>query len=188
MKKVLALILALVLALSLVACGKSNDAEAADDENEAPENVVEGGNVVNPWKEYDSLEEINEVTHGNLCSPAAMGAEGTYYAVMNDGEMAEYRFTMNGMDYCFRFAPAMTEDISGVYVGEGTAFPDEYGGDVDVASTDNMKLARWMTIDGQYVLMVTDDGAMENDTFLGIAGEMKAQTEMDMPNANGENG
>ena len=180
MKKIVAAVLTLMMIISLAACGTKEKTEE------------ESANMQNPWVEYSSLDEVNEKVGGKLCAPAAMGVENKYFAVMNDGEMGEYRFSIGGYDYNFRFAPATTEDISGLWVEKGTAFSEENQkniqkvDDLELVYTDSAKLARWMNIDGQYVLNVADSGEMEEATFLSIAQEMMAQTNMDMVNANSE--
>ena len=177
MKKVIVWLLALTPVLSLTACGKTNDAPA---EEAGEQEEVDGGmGMVNPWVEVTSLDEVNEKTGGSLRSPGVMGVEDTYFAVMNDGEMGEYRFTLSGYDYTFRFAANKAEDISGVWVADGTVFGHDYPGELEFGTTDTAKLARWMDGDDQYVLMVEDNGEMEEDTFQSIAGEMQTITTME---------
>ena len=188
MKKWMTMLLALVLALTLVACGETNTVDGPKDDTPDVEEDVGSVGMANPWVEYDSLEEVNEKVGGSLTRPGVMGVEDKYFAVMNDGEMGEYRFALNGMDYTFRFAPAATEDISGVWTEGGTVFDHDYPGDTEFAATDTMKLARWLNIDGQYVLMVEDNGKMENDTFNSIVNELVTMTNESLVNNNGENG
>jgi len=183
MKKFLTILLCLMMVLSLVACGaKQEEAAAAEGEDVA--------GLANPWVDYESLEEINAEVGCNLCKPAAMGVSDEHFAVGDMGEykMAQYDFTIGGYDYTFRCAP-VTEDISGIYEEKvQDAFSGPCGDEVQTVTTDTMKLARWITIDGQYVLMVTDNGEMEEDNFASIAREMADLTMMDMVNDNGENG
>lgn len=188
MKKYIAMLLALTMAFCLLACGETNSADEPNVDTPSVEEDAGSVGMANPWVEYNSLEEINEKVGGSLTRPGVMGVEDKYFAVMNDGEMAEYRFTLNGMDYTFRFAPAATEDISGVWTESGTVFDHEYPGDTEVVVLDTMKLARWMNIDGQYVLMVEDNGKMETDTFDSIVNELVTMTNENLVNANGENG
>lgn len=188
MKKWMAAFLAAMLVLSLAACGNSVDGSAEPTVPEVQEGGTGNAGLANPWVEYDSLEEINEKVGGCLTRPGVMGVEDNYFAVLNESEMAEYRFTLNGMEYVFRFAPAATEDISGVYADGGTVFGHDYPGDTETVMLDTMKLARWLNIDGQYVLIVKDDGKLEGDTFDSIVSELVAMTNDHPVNANGENG
>ena len=87
---------------------------------------------------------------------------------------------MCGFDYTFRCAPT-TEDISGVYVGEGTAFPEVKDG-MDIVETDDMKLARWFDLNGQHVLIAV--GEIDEATFSGVADELCEMSRMN----GGENG
>ena len=188
MKKFMAWLLTLIMVLCLMACGETNTVDEPKDDTSNVEEDVGSVGMANPWVEYDSLEEVNEKVGGGLTRPGVMGVEDKYFAVMNDGEMGEYRFTLGGMDYTFRFAPAATEDISGVWTEGGTIFDHDYPGDTEFAATDTMKLARWLNIDGQYVLMVEDNGKMEADTFNSIVNELMTMTNESLVNNNGENG
>ena len=188
MKKFLAILLCLMMVLSLAACGKKNEADADQQGEVVDEEPISG--MPNPWVDYESLEEINNEVGCNLCKPAAMGVSEEHFAVGDMGEykMAQYQFSIGGYDYNFRCAPT-TEDISGIYdeyVQE--AFAEPGGGNVELVESDTYKVARWLTIDGQYVLSVMDNGEMELDTFDGIAQEMFTLTTTDMFNDNGENG
>ena len=195
MKKFLVMLLCLTMVLGLAACGKEVAAPEENTDTEVEEEVVEeettgGVGLANPWVEYESLEEINNEVGCNLCKPAAMGVSDEHFAVGDMGEykMAQYQFSIGGYDYNFRCAPT-TEDISGIfdeYVQEALAEPAN--GNVELVESDTYKVARWMTIDGQYVLSVMDNGEMELDTFDGIAQEMFTLTTTDMFNDNGENG
>ncbi len=83
----------------------------------------------------------------------------------------------------------MMLSISGVYGADGkSAFEEPSDEELQIVTVDNTKLARWMNIDGQYVLMVEDNGEMAEEDFQSIAQEMMNLTNMDMANANGENG
>lgn len=168
MKKFVAILLCFVTVLSLAACGT-------------------GQNEANPWVDYDSLEEINEQVGCNLRGPCAMCAINERFSVGDMGEykMAQYQFTMCGFDYTFRCAPT-TEDISGVYNHTGkTAFAESSDEELQLVTVDGIRLARWLTIDGQYVLMVEDHGEMNDKSFQNIAQEMMELTCTDMANANG---
>lgn len=188
MKKFLAMLLCLVMLLSLMACGKKNEADADQQGEVVDEEPIAG--MPNPWVDYASLEEINNEVGCNLCKPAAMGVSDEHFAVGDMGEykMAQYQFSIGGYGYNFRCAPT-TEDISGIYdeyIQEALAEPGN--GNVELVESDTYKVARWLTIDGQYVLSLMDNGEMELDTFDGIAQELFTLTTTDMFNDNGENG
>ena len=190
MKKFLAILLCLLIVLTLMACGKKNEEPAPDQQGEA---VEDGGisGMANPWVEYASLEEINSEVGCKLCGPAAMGVSDEHFAVGDMGEykMAQYDFSIGGYAYTFRCAP-VTEDISGLAYDEvQKAFAEAGSGEVETVTVpDTLKVARWMTIDGQYVLSVMDNGEMDEETFAGIAQELFTLTTTDMVNENGENG
>ena len=200
MKKLILFTLILALALSLAACGsKAEPAPAdvpADSPAEAPEAVPEAESnesseeapfipaMPNPMTSYESVEEINEIIGCRLCTPGVMGVSDKAYLVIETSawKMAEVQFTVAGLKYSFRSAPVADHDISGLWMGEnGTAFEGmEISDELQYAEDSSFKAARWFTMDGQYVLSVTDEGSMEKDTFLGIAEELRARTQPGM--------
>ena len=191
MKKLLSLCLAVALALSLCACGVNAPAPAPGDEpkgtQEAPEKeeaqTSEAGtaNIANPIVTYTSLDELNEVCGLKLSRPAVMGVSDEVFQTLpyEGSVIAEYRFTVNGTPYILRGSAVVTGDISGVYTGGATAFSGYPDFEEAVAETDELKLARWYTVDGQYVLMIEDKGSMDSKTFEAIAKEMHTLTAMD---------
>ena len=191
MKKLVAILLCLMMVLSLAACGKEAAAPTEDNGEATGNEPTADVGMANPWVDYGSLEEINDAVGCNLCKPAAMGVSEEHFAVGDMGEykMAQYNFSICGYAYTFRCAP-VTEDISGLaYEEVEKAFAEPGSGEVEtVVVPDTLKAARWMTIDGQYVLSVADNGEMDEETFAGIAQEMYTLTTTDMFNDNGENG
>lgn len=165
MKKIIALILALAMVFCFAACGNKGD-----------EPIVGGPEVVNPMTELGSLEELNEKFGCAMISPSVMGvSDEHFFSVDANPEYAEYQFTVNGLPYTYRFAVAgMDVDISGYYVPdrEGTVFQNS-DAEMSYFEGDEAKLARWFTIDGQYVLMVKDNGELDYNTFNGIVEEFK---------------
>ena len=190
MKKLLAILLCLAMVLSLVACGQEAAPEAEEKE-EIEDLPAIGPGGKNPWVDYNSLDEINSEVGCNLCKPAAMGVSEEHFAVGDMGEykMAQYNFSVGGYAYTFRCAPS-ADDISGLYYDEvQKAFAESCGAEVETVTVpDTLKAARWMTIDGQYVLSVEDNGEMDEETFDGIVQELYTLTTTDMFNENGENG
>lgn len=175
MKKLLALALAAMMIVSLCACG-----EKATQEPETKE--PETGAVVNPMVEHASLDEINELVGSKLVHPAVMGVSDEKFFTIDCGDfrIAEYHFTVGGTEYTFRCAP-VTQDISGYYVGDSTAFDDGAHDGIEYAETDSAKLARWFTMDGQYVFAAKD--MTDADTFALIAEELCAMTQPGMSDA-----
>ena len=172
MKKIIALMLALAMLLCLCACNK----------NEEPEEPVVGPGTTNPMTEVASLDEINAATGCNMEKPGVMGVSDEKFFTINADEytIGEYRFTVAGVNYTLR-AAATTEDISGVWVGETTAFPEVKDG-MDIVETDDMKLARWFDLNGQHVLSAV--GEIDEATFSGVADELREMSRMN----GGENG
>lgn len=134
--------------------------------------------IINPWSEVESLEELNEKAGTYLQLPGVMGVEVKAYRLMEQGEpvIAEVIFAVNGVEYVLRGAGCV-EDISGVYLADGkTAFEGKEYDSYAAVTTEEMKLARWLNLEGQYILYVMDEGKMDDDTFNGIVDEMRALT------------
>ena len=175
MKKILAVMLALAMILCFCACNQT-------EEPQKPEEPIVGPGTTNPMTEVASLDEINAATGCNMTKPGVMGISDEKFFTINAGDytIGEYRFTVGGVDYRLR-AAATTEDISGVYVGEGTAFPEVKEG-IDYVDADGTKLARWFDLNGQHVLSAM--GEIDDETFAGIAEELCNDSKMN----GGENG
>ena len=170
MKKILALLLTIVLCFSFTACGKKQE-------------VVGGKGGTWDCVEYDSLEELNAVLGTRLSSPGVMGTEDLFFGVISN-EIAEYKFSVNGVEYSFRASPTYDKDISGVYVENGTAFEGKLPTDeIDYFMDKEYKLARWATIDGQYVICANDNGAYTVDQFETIALSLQELTAPGMSTA-----
>lgn len=160
MKKVLAIMLAALMIFSMAACGTKKE---------------ESG-VKNPWVTYESLEQLNEKFGCKLARPGVMGvSDEAYTALETENEIiAQYNFSLGGYDYTLRYSPEFEKDISGLYIGKGTAF-EGVSGEATVSS-DEFKAARWMTVDGQYVLSVADKGKMDSAAFESAAEEIRSLT------------
>lgn len=175
MKRIALLLLIGLLTAGLSACsGQSSQDEEAPAEQSAEENESEDSvGMVNPIKEYASLEEINEITQGKLCHPPVMGVSDEAYSIIDCGDykVAQYDFSVNGIPYCYRFANDVADDISGIYANGGTLFAAD-DADHEVKEFDGGKAIRCFTTDGQYVLSVNDAGALNEDAFRSIAEEL----------------
>ena len=161
MKKILALVLALMMAVSFAACGQK----------EPTDEPVVGPGTENPITEYTSLEELNEATGCNIMRPGVMGvSDESFCTIGKDPVIAQYKFSVAGVAYTLRVG-ATTDDISGYYVNGETAF-GEAKDDIEYLTIDDVKLARWFDLNGQHVL--TAQGEVEDDVFAGVVEEMKA--------------
>ena len=185
MKKTITAMIALLLVVSLCACAQT---PAAPDVTGTPEVVEPTGEpapetpdepdapligLPNPMTEYGSLGELNELLGVKLAHPAVMGVNDESFYLINGGtQIAQYNFTLNGVDYTFRASPVYDTDISGYYIDGGTAFSGTPTDELEFAEYDGTKLARWATIDGQYVL--AGENAPEN--FADVAAEMAKLT------------
>ncbi len=169
MKRFLIIVLCLALCLSFVACGNKKETEQM-------------ANATWDCVEYDSLDELNAAIGMKLCTPGVMGVTDEFYGLISE-TIADYKFTVNGIECSFRATPAFDTDPSGVWVGETTAFDGKTPSDtVEYVSTEDCKLARWATIDGQYVFNMQDP-KMEDSTFESIVEELKAMTQPGMSDA-----
>jgi len=168
-KRVLAVFLAvLMLAALFSACGEKKAKTETAPETKGEEQKTE---IPNPTTEYASLEEINEITHGRLAHPAVMGVTDEKFSVIDCGDykIAQYDYSVNGIPYTFRFSDYVEDDISGIYEGGALLFGKEIA--EEVKEFEGGKAARFFTTDGQYVLTAKDNGALELETFKGIADE-----------------
>lgn len=162
MKKIIAIVLCMVMALSMTAC----TAKPAEEDD--------GGfaGMPNPWTQYNSLEELNEAFGTNIVHPPVMGVtDEVFQGLAGEYGIAEYKFQVNGTPYTIRSSAAF-EDISGVYVGDGTAFQDKDPDD-NLVVLDDMKLYRWMDVNGTSVIMVEDGGSMTEEDFVSVCEEIR---------------
>lgn len=185
---VLVVVIIAVIILIFVVRGLSSSTENADSNqvvSEASETVAKTADdtvsestvgMASPIKEYASLDEMNEAAATMLQHPGVMGVTNERFFVIDDGtdKIAEYSFDINGVSYCLRHCPTTLDDISGVYIDGKTAFADkEYTGDIDYVVTDDMMLARWARVEGQFVLMATRTEGYTEEQFHTIAEEIQ---------------
>lgn len=182
MKRMLICFVLILLCLFSCACGekeKSSKENKNENNSEITKNESSNiANMVNPMTEYDSLDEINKIADSKLISPVTVSVNDEKFFVYKgyDQPLAEYRFTMNGYEFSFRCCAVGKTDISGLYVGGKSVFPNEPKEDLETFFGDQFKAARWFTLDGQYVLSVIDDKEFDEKTFLSICTELKEMT------------
>ena len=173
MKKLLSLLAAATL---LASCAFA-EAPVTDDSSAAV-------TMANPWTDVDSLEALNEATELRLQLPAVMGVTAQAYRLLSSDDLliAEVDFEVNGQAFTLRGSPSFDQDISGVYLADGTtAFQGhESEGEASVV-TDEVKAARWMDINGQYVLIAGDPAAIDAETFGLMAEELMDLTKAFQP-------
>lgn len=189
MKKLFSLILVAAMLLTLAACTKREEQPAQ--EPAEPEVTVEPeqepsaepapaiAGMANPMTEYGSLDEINSFCGTALCHPPVMGVIDEQFFTISGGEhpVAQYTFDLNGLKYTFRACATVSEDISGVYGTDGTVFDHDFPGETEFAASGTMKLARWMNINGQYVLILDDpENVMDQETFEMVVDELSHLT------------
>ncbi len=132
----------------------------------------------NPMIAMASLEEVNEEAQVNLCLPPVMGVTDQSYTLLKGvPAIGELRYVLGGYSYTFRACRGTENDISGVWLEQGTAFPDHAGEGIAFARTEEVKLARWFHAPVQYVLMVEDKGELDENAFAVIAQEMADRTD-----------
>lgn len=122
--RILALILALTMALSLAACGKKGE-PAAQPDGSASSSEIAG--VVNP---------IHEVTHDEMVEKTGVDIDApeestdvSYVYIDDEPLFAEVNFTMNGVEWCYRaqMGQADPQILSGMYYN----WTDTAEGEVD---------------------------------------------------------
>lgn len=157
MKKAMTLVLALLMAVCLMACG----------------NKEEPTGMPNPMKEVASLEELCEAANCAMIKPEGVEvADEAFFMIEGNPQIAEYQFTVDGKKCSLRFADVDAKtDISGVYGDEGTIYASyTEEGTVNVQN-DDLQSQRWFTVDGQYVFTVLDGGEWEWTQFDGIVSQ-----------------
>ncbi|MBR5708139.1 MAG: hypothetical protein IKX41_02020 [Oscillospiraceae bacterium] len=174
MKKFISILAAAVLLLTFAACTISPVAPASP--SAEPEPTV---GIPNPITEYGSLAEINELVGVNLVHPPVMGVTDERFSVINgEYKLAQYDFTVAGVDYCFRASPFLDDDISGYYVDGGLVFSGRPTEELEFVTFktgedyDAPKLARWEAGDVQYVLSSRN----ASDAFEDVAEELAGLT------------
>lgn len=162
MKKILVLLLTVLMAMSLVACSNN---EKKEEENNT------SANMVNPMKEVDSLEEVNQTAGINLVSVPVAGKENEKYFVIEATDMTigQYNFTVNGVEYTLRGANYTEGDISGAYSDDNDFVP---GQEAMVYSND-FNLYRFYVGETQYTIYLAKQDGQNEEAFANVAMEIK---------------
>ena len=115
--------------------------------------------MINPLVEYESLKAINDMVGGKLCS--IDNAQDENFVVIAN-KLAQYRFKLADAECCFRFGKE-EEDISGYYLKQGTAFKGGKLDHIQYNQSEDARLARWFTADGQYVFIYANKEIKDKD-------------------------
>ena len=177
MKKMLSLLAAVTL-MTTCAAAETTHTDVTEPAAEA------WAGMADPWTELSSLEELNEAADMNLQLPPVMGVTVSAYRLLSTDEqlIAEVIFEVNGQSFRLRGSPEFDTDISGIYMEDGnTAFAGHENECRTDVLTDEVKAARWMDINGQYVLSADDATAVDAETFTAMADELQEVTNPDQP-------
>ena len=132
--------------------------------------------VENPILPKNSLDEINEIAHGNIRKPGVMGItqEGFYIIESKEGNIAEYDFVLKDIGYTIRFSDTIVKkDISGIYIDGKPAFDEDIVNNTK-AEGEGYFIARWFTTDGQYCFIAPD--TIHPDLFTALLDEVSQLT------------
>ena len=148
---------------------------AAAAQNAAPDQSAQadgqaaqsGGNTENgdaadqtptqPAESTVDFAEINNTIGARLAAPTVVAPENETLQVLeeNGAQIAQYTFLVGSIPCGIRFSPDFNADISGV-TNDAGATPFS-GTDEEVVNIPGAILGRWVTVDGQYVLIVADE-------------------------------
>ena len=112
MKKAIAVLLAILMALALVACGEGKSA-----------GQTENAQIPNPWREITAEEVVKLCVR--LFSPPEGATEVRWSAMESDkkdvGQLVQLNFKLDGQEFTARArqGAAQEDDISGLYVEWG---------------------------------------------------------------------
>lgn len=126
--------------------------------------------LANPKVEYNSLDEINEKCNTNLVQLFNTGIISETFFVI-DEKIAEYNFSLNGIDYTLRGSKITDQDISGIYGEDGVIFKD-LSNPYDIYDGKENKAFRFVVDDTQYTLVASNCEQLDIDHFIDIASQM----------------
>ena len=158
MKKILLVLLMTVMCMS--GCSK-------------PEETGNVGGKGSTWDcvEYDTIEEMNSVAGTNIVSASVAGKSDEWFGVIS-GNLAQYKFVVNGEDWCIRASKDVDNDISGLNY-------DDIGFEKDMTSTyynDEVYAFRFFNNDIQYVISLTVTGKdIKRSYFDNICNDFKTR-------------
>ena len=184
MKRIIALLLAVALLFALSACSKKENktdplqesAQAATQAAEAAQSTdpdqsaqtdeqaaqTEDGAdasqaTTEPAESSVNFDEVNNTLGARLSAPTVVTPESEDLQLVeeNGAQIAQYTFLVGSIPCGVRFSPDFTADISGV-TDEAGASPFT-GSDEEVVNISGAIMGRWVTVDGQYVLIVADE-------------------------------
>ena len=110
-----------------------------------------------PAESTVDFAEINNTIGARLAAPTVVAPENETLQVLeeNGAQIAQYTFLVGSIPCGIRFSPDFNADINGVTNHAGaTPFS---GTDEEVVNIPGAILGRWVTVDGQYVLIVADE-------------------------------
>ncbi len=179
MKKLFALLLAVLMIASLAACTKKpaeEPAESGEDvaseqvedtadqteedtaESEPESEEVPGlAGLANPMTEYATLDEVNAAAGTKLVKLGDEVTDEKFVTIKGEPVLGQYQFTLNGVTYTWRAANTM-DDITGIYED---AVASEYPkSNIDAAfkTTENFRISFWLVDQAtQYALTAPAD-------------------------------
>lgn len=202
MKRLIALLLAVLMLFSLMACGKKNQQAPADDSaapaDEAPAEtpaassgsgktageeaaeaaaaagtdsssepqVVTDENGVS-MTVFSSLDELNNVLGGKVKKPVSVDVADEAMWLVNDNgvDIEQYMFSISGITCGVRFSPDFKADIGGMKDENGVSIFEGQEEECTLEYGDS-EVGRWVTVDGQYILVVKSNELQLFDPLL----------------------
>jgi len=166
--KILPVLLTLLaLVFALLACTGTHNTDGGNDVTGIP----------NPMVSYAGLADLNGVVGSRLEKPAEESvADEAFYVI--GGDVADYRFTADGVSYTYRAAKT-ADDISGIWTENGTVFAEEpLSASPSAYEGEGFVTMRWLSDGVQYVLTAQADGV----TYEQVADRMMAFAALTIPN------
>ena len=178
MKKILALVMAVLMILSLAACGSKEAVKQEADENGEMINA----NIVNPVREATE-KSILEETGIDLVAPK--GAKDVRYSTINaNSTIAQMKFSLDGKEYNYRAMSASEySDISGMYYEWTETEPTNLGGLIAEVSyiPGEQGIITWYDVVPGLLYSLSVDSGASADLLKKVAGQVfvPAQGEVD---------
>jgi hypothetical protein len=170
MKKLFALVLALVMILSLCACGKK--------EEKTPDGEAIGGNIVNPVSE-ETRKSILETVGVDLEAPKG-AKDVSYQSITADNIIAQMKFTQDGKAYNYRVMSATDySDISGMYYDWKEVEPTNVGGIIAEASyiPGEQGIINWYDVVPGLLYSLSVDSGASLEVLKNMAEKLYAPTQ-----------